>query len=100
MIGAGVLGAFSLGAGFVHDKVTLFVLRGFAGVCAAMTIPSALSLIVENFPTQPEQGVALSLFAGTGGLSFSFYPSPTNSAPVSHSYPFFLQLRSVTCSAY
>lgn len=66
MLGASILGGFSLVTGFLHDKVIVFVLRGFAGVCAAMTIPSALSLIVENFPEQGEQAIALSLFSGTG----------------------------------
>lgn len=65
MIGATALGALSLGTGFVHDKIIMFVLRGLAGVCAAMTIPSALSLIVELFPEEREQAIALSLFSGT-----------------------------------
>lgn len=65
MIGATALGALSLGTGFVHDKVIMFLLRGLAGVCAAMTIPSALSLIIELFPEQAEQTIALALFSGT-----------------------------------
>lgn len=69
MIGASVLGAFGLGAGFVHDKVIMFVLRGIAGVCAAMTIPSALSLIVETFPGHDEQAIAMSLFSGTAAIA-------------------------------
>ncbi|KAF8308262.1 MFS general substrate transporter, partial [Clavulina sp. PMI_390] len=66
--GAILIGAFSLGAGFVHDKVIFFVLRALAGVGAAMTVPSALSLIVQWFPGGDEQARGIALFGGSGAL--------------------------------
>lgn len=66
MVGCLTAGLFSLGCGLVHDKVGMFILRaingGFLfevvagqnfilrhplGISAALTVPSALALIVE-----------------------------------------------------
>lgn len=94
MLGATILGGFSLVTGFLHDKVIVFVLRGFAGVCAAMTIPSALSLIVENFPEQGEQAIALSLFSGTGEFD------PSNSWFAQLLTSLFIQPPLQTCLAF
>lgn len=66
IVGAFIIGAFSLGGGFPHTKVAFFILRAFAGIGAALNVPAALSLIVEWFPEPEEQGMAIALF-GTGG---------------------------------
>ncbi|KZV98383.1 MFS general substrate transporter [Exidia glandulosa HHB12029] len=66
--GAFALGIFSLIAGFVHAKVGLFVLRAFAGVAAAMTIPSSLTLLVRLFPGEKEQARAIGVYGGSAAL--------------------------------
>lgn len=66
--GAFVIGAFSLGCGFVHDRIAMFILRALAGIGAALTVPSALSLIVEWFPNPSEQAQGIALFGGSGAL--------------------------------
>jgi MFS family permease len=68
IVGAFILAAFSLGCGFVGDKITLFILRALAGVGAAMTVPSALSLIIEWFPEADEQARGIAFFGGSGAL--------------------------------
>lgn len=66
IIGAVVLASFSLGCGFATEKITMFILRALAGVGAAMTVPSALSLIIEWFPEPAEQAQGIALFGGCG----------------------------------
>ncbi|KAI0049700.1 MFS general substrate transporter [Auriscalpium vulgare] len=68
IVGSAGVGLFALGCGFVHDKIALFILRALTGVCAALTVPSALSLIVEWFPDPQEQNRAIAAFGGTGAL--------------------------------
>ncbi|KAL4244770.1 MFS transporter superfamily protein [Abortiporus biennis] len=68
VVGAFILGCFSIGAGFSPDKITLIVLRALSGVCASLTIPSALTLLVNFFPDPTEQGRALGLFGGCGAI--------------------------------
>ncbi|THH31696.1 hypothetical protein EUX98_g2500 [Antrodiella citrinella] len=63
-----VLGIFSLGAGFVKDKISLIVLRALSGVAASMTIPSALTLLVNVFPEPQEQARAIGIFGGCGAI--------------------------------
>lgn len=80
IIGAVVLGSFSLGCGFATEKITMFLLRAFAGIGAAMTVPSALSLIIEWFPDPMEQAQGIALFGGCGaagnGKQNALPPSP------------------------
>ncbi|KAJ7032369.1 efflux transporter [Mycena alexandri] len=56
VIGSIILFAFTLACGFVHDEVTLAVLRGFQGVGGAATIPAALGILAHEFP--PSSGRA------------------------------------------
>ena len=72
--GVSVLGLFSLGAGFVSSKIPLFVLRALCGVAAAMTIPSAVTLIVHVFPEPTEQSRAIGIFGGSGAMASSEHP--------------------------
>lgn len=87
--GFGSVGIFSLVAGFVNDKIGLIVLRAVVGLCAsifsadftranherwivaAMSIPSALSLIVHLFPEPADQAHAIAMFAGGGPIGNS-----------------------------
>ncbi|KAF7770757.1 hypothetical protein Agabi119p4_6731 [Agaricus bisporus var. burnettii] len=66
--GAALLSVFSLGTGFAKDEVTLFILRAFMGVGAALTVPSALHLIIHLFPDPMQQTKALALFGSFGAI--------------------------------
>ncbi|KAJ7670563.1 efflux transporter [Mycena polygramma] len=54
--GSAILAAFTLACGFVHDEVTLAVLRGLQGIGGAATIPAALGILAHEFP--PSSGRA------------------------------------------
>ncbi|KAF4578357.1 hypothetical protein EYR36_000168 [Pleurotus pulmonarius] len=84
--GAASMGFLALGAGFVREEVPLIVLRALMGIGksihsqyprplltagyagAALTVPSALQLIIVTFPDPVEQSQAVALFAGTAGI--------------------------------
>ncbi|OBZ72813.1 putative MFS-type transporter EfpA [Grifola frondosa] len=68
IFGVAVLGFISVGAGFVNDKVTLIVLRALSGIAASMTIPSALTLLVNVFSEPTEQARAIGVFGGCGAI--------------------------------
>ncbi|KAF8884618.1 major facilitator superfamily domain-containing protein [Infundibulicybe gibba] len=68
-----VVGFFSTGicgiiSGFSTNGPMLFVFRAIQGVGAAMTIPSALSMITTLFPGRGEQDRALGVYAGFGAM--------------------------------
>ncbi|KAG1796381.1 major facilitator superfamily domain-containing protein [Suillus plorans] len=64
--GVAGLAVISLCAGFVNDTIPLIVLRALTGIASAMTIPSALTLLVNVFPEPLEQARAIGLFGGCG----------------------------------
>ncbi|EKM82252.1 hypothetical protein AGABI1DRAFT_126582 [Agaricus bisporus var. burnettii JB137-S8] len=72
LTGVAFLSAFSLGTGFARDEVTLFILRAFMGVGAALTVPSALHLIIHLFPDPAQQSKAIAVFGGFGALGNVF----------------------------
>ncbi|KAI0653606.1 MFS general substrate transporter [Cubamyces menziesii] len=72
VIGVFAFGILSLGAGFVQSGVGLIVIRAVCGICAALSIPSSLALIVRLFPDPHEQSVAIALFGGVGALGNVF----------------------------
>ncbi|KDQ13881.1 hypothetical protein BOTBODRAFT_110904 [Botryobasidium botryosum FD-172 SS1] len=51
----------------VHP-IMLLVFRAVQGIGAALTIPSAIAMIVQNFPDPEEQGRALSIFGAFGAV--------------------------------
>ena len=63
-----ILGITHLIGGFVHQKIALLVLRALGGIGGALTIPSALSLIVQLFPEPTAQARAISLFGSAGAI--------------------------------
>ncbi|KAF8151209.1 major facilitator superfamily domain-containing protein [Mycena galopus ATCC 62051] len=69
--GAALMGLLALGAGFVRSKVPLIVLRALMGIGAALTVPSALQLIVTMFPDPAEKSRAVLTFAATTALGNS-----------------------------
>ena len=66
--GAFILGATHLIGGFTHQKIALLVLRALGGIGGALTIPSALSLIVQLFPDPAHQARAIALFGSSGAI--------------------------------
>ncbi|EJU04070.1 MFS general substrate transporter, partial [Dacryopinax primogenitus] len=66
--GISLLSLISLIAGFVPSKIALIVLRALQGIGAALTVPSALSLLVWTFPSDPGQSRAIAVFGGTGAV--------------------------------
>ncbi|KAI0628440.1 MFS general substrate transporter [Trametes polyzona] len=72
VIGVFSFGILSLGAGFVKNGIGLIVIRALCGICAALSIPSSLALIVRLFPEPHEQSVAIALFGGVGALGNVF----------------------------
>ncbi|KAH9888529.1 MFS general substrate transporter [Cubamyces lactineus] len=72
VLGVFAFGILSLGAGFVESGVGLIVIRAVCGICAALSIPSSLALIVRLFPDPREQSVAIALFGGVGALGNVF----------------------------
>ncbi|KAG2360054.1 major facilitator superfamily domain-containing protein, partial [Suillus spraguei] len=67
--GVSTLGILSLCAGFVYTTVPILVLRAITGITSAMTIPSALKLLVKVFPDPLEQARAVGFFAGCGAVA-------------------------------
>jgi MFS family permease len=92
IVGASLLGLMSLGAGFVQNKVGMFILRAISGIGAcvllsqlefepnfhppggSLTIPSALNLIVQLFPEPQEQGRAIAMFGASGAIGNGTFP--------------------------
>ncbi|EGN99471.1 hypothetical protein SERLA73DRAFT_182421 [Serpula lacrymans var. lacrymans S7.3] len=64
--------AFSLGCGFVQDGITLDVLRGFQGLGAAATIPSALGILAHAFPPSKARSIAFATFAAGAPVGGAF----------------------------
>ncbi|KAG8215712.1 major facilitator superfamily-domain-containing protein [Butyriboletus roseoflavus] len=60
------LGVFALCAGFVNNKIAIIVLRALMGIASAMTIPSALTLLVHVYPDPLEQARAIGVLGGCG----------------------------------
>ncbi|KIM21444.1 hypothetical protein M408DRAFT_80537 [Serendipita vermifera MAFF 305830] len=63
-----ILGITHLIGGFTHQKIALLVLRALGGIGGALTIPSALSLIVQLFPNPSHQARAISIFGSAGAI--------------------------------
>ncbi|KAF8604038.1 MFS general substrate transporter [Ceratobasidium sp. AG-I] len=72
IVGTAFFGAISLGAGFVNDRILLIVLRALQGIGASLTIPSALSLIVQTFPDPSEQARAIGFFGAAAAIGNVF----------------------------
>lgn len=71
--GVAGLGVLSVGAGFVTSKIPLIVLRALCGIAASMTIPSALTLLVNVFTEPAEQARAIGVFGGCGAVGNGEY---------------------------
>ncbi|KAJ3871151.1 MFS general substrate transporter [Lentinula edodes] len=80
-----LLGVLGIGGGFSQDIISFIVIRAFQGIGAAMTIPSATSMLTAMYTTPKSQGLVLTMqessqvhpckffaAAGTLGLSLGF----------------------------
>lgn len=68
-IGLSGIGVASIISGFLHSKIGLLVIRAITGVFAALTVPSALRLLIHVFPNPHEQARAIGVFSATSGIS-------------------------------
>ncbi|CCM02246.1 uncharacterized protein FIBRA_04327 [Fibroporia radiculosa] len=71
VIGIVIMGVFSLVGGFMRHEIPLIVCRALMGAGAALTIPSALHLIVHMYPDPAEQAKAIAMFGGMGGIGIA-----------------------------
>ncbi|KAF9221119.1 MFS general substrate transporter [Gyrodon lividus] len=67
--GVFALGLLSVGAGFLNDEIAIIIFRALTGIASAMTIPSALTLLVNIFPDPLEQARAIGIFGGCGAVA-------------------------------
>ncbi|KDQ18400.1 hypothetical protein BOTBODRAFT_185039 [Botryobasidium botryosum FD-172 SS1] len=67
-IGFLTVGVFSVLSAVSVAPVMLLVFRAIQGLGAAMTLPSAIAMIVVAFPEPGEQGRALAIFGAFGAL--------------------------------
>ncbi|OAX36161.1 MFS general substrate transporter [Rhizopogon vinicolor AM-OR11-026] len=67
--GVSSLGAISLCAGFIDNKIMFIIVRAMGGIASSMTIPSALTLLVNVFPDPLQQAWAIGLFGGCGAIA-------------------------------
>ncbi|THH29152.1 hypothetical protein EUX98_g5035 [Antrodiella citrinella] len=62
------VGIFSILCGVSVHPIMLLIFRAVSGIGAAMTIPSAIAMIVINFPDPVEQSRALGLYGAFGAV--------------------------------
>ncbi len=64
---------FLLGSTLLATSVWLLIVaRGVQGIGAALTAPSAVSILTTTFAEGPERNRALGVFSATGGVGFTF----------------------------
>lgn len=63
-----MVGLLSVLCGVSVNAVMLLIFRGLQGIGAALTFPSALSMIVRCYPDPIEQSRALAIFGGFGAI--------------------------------
>ncbi|KAJ3878286.1 major facilitator superfamily domain-containing protein [Lentinula edodes] len=68
VVGASIMGICALVAGFLRSKIPFLVMRALMGSGAALTIPSALHIVVYTFPDPSEQAQAVAAFGGMGAI--------------------------------
>ena len=68
IVGYLCVGVFSILSGVSVHPIMLLAFRAVSGIGAAMTIPSAIAMIVINFPDPKEQTKALGLYGAAGAV--------------------------------
>ncbi len=72
LLGSTLFGLGSLSGGLATSVWLLIVARGVQGIGAALTAPSAVSILTTTFAEGPERNKALGVFSATGGVGFTF----------------------------
>ena len=72
LLGSTLFGLGSLSGGLATNVWLLIVARGVQGIGAALTAPSAVSILTTTFAEGPERNRALGVFSATGGVGFTF----------------------------
>lgn len=72
LLGAALFGLASLASGLATSGWLLILARGGEGIGAALTAPSAVSILTTTFAEGPERNKALGVFSATGGVGFTF----------------------------
>jgi len=92
VLGYLTVGVFSVVCGVSVHPIMLLVFRAVSGIGAAMTIPSAISMIVQAFPDPEEQSRALGIYgaAGAVGNSIGFVLGGVLTAKASWRWVFYL----------
>lgn len=67
-IGYLALGIFSILCAVSVHPIMLIVFRAMSGIGAAMTIPSAIAMIVQSFPDPKEQSTILGIYGAFGAI--------------------------------
>ncbi|MFE2040211.1 MFS transporter [Streptomyces sp. NPDC059477] len=68
MIGVGLFTAASLLAGLAVNDISLIAARGLQGIGAAIASPTALSLVITNFPEGKPRNKAMGAYAGMSAV--------------------------------
>ncbi|MFE4621253.1 MFS transporter [Streptomyces sp. NPDC056747] len=71
LVGLTVLAAGSLLGGLANSGLLVIVGRLVMGIGAALTAPSALSIVVGNFPEGPQRNRALGIYTACGAIGYS-----------------------------
>lgn len=71
LMGAALFGLASLTGGLAQSGWLLILARGVQGIGAALTMPSATSILTTTFAEGPERNKALGIFSATGGAGFT-----------------------------
>jgi len=68
VLGSSGMGLFALISGFLRSKVPLIVCRALMGAGGALTIPSAMNILVHMYSDPEEQAAAITTFGGMGAV--------------------------------
>ncbi|BCL26374.1 MFS transporter [Streptomyces aurantiacus] len=71
LVGLTVLAVGSLAGGLATDGTLVIIGRLVMGIGAALTAPSALSIIVSNFPEGPQRNRAVGIYTACGAVGYS-----------------------------
>jgi len=71
LTGCALLSAFTLGCSLSQTGVQLIVFRALQGIAMSMCMPTAVSLITNNFPTGKRRNMAFAFFGGGFPLGFA-----------------------------
>jgi MFS family permease len=72
LIGTAIFGLASLISGLATSGWLLILARGVQGIGAALTLPSALSILTTTFVEGPKRNQAMGIYVATAASGFSF----------------------------